>query len=1496
MALVAGLTVSALTACGSGDSEADGNEPPPPPVDLSPTPMLTLTVQTASTTGGNVRLSVAGDEVSTSANSEQIAVTVAPGTTVSVTAVPTAGRSFIYWSGDSCADAEASRCAFEVRRDNLLVTAHFAVVNRLSVSAQGPAAVRAEVDVDVYLLGDNPNRSMLALNDRSNDRSMEIEIEVPVGARVVLTPRAEPGGEFFGWRGETCELFPGACEFSFTRETDVSAMFDEVHTLSLRLSAQGTATGTVSVTGAPLGPVPARYAAGATLTVRRGSVLSVTASPARGSALAPWDACRPATNPCTLTMDQDRSVEARFVGARALSLNIVGNVPSSLGAVTVSGDFPNSPRRLETALGALAVAAGTVLTLQATPLAGSAFAGWQRSAQGCVGFALSCQLTLTDHVDLQARFAAVRRLRLVASARESGAGELTASGHFAASPHTVPSGSDATLSVPVGTEMRLQANALGRSVFFDWGSAADDPCADQPSECRFVASDHATITATFSGTDRVELSWDNPAPANGVGAVVVDGDFAGAPLRLSAESASARIVAPKNIGLSVALRADASAGSVFIGWADDSSVCPDATTNPCSMPVNADATWAIRSRFQRWRLLTVGVSGHHGGHGTLEVIGVGFPAVTETLRLEAGDQQALGQWRVVDGAAVTLQATPAAGSGFAHWNVVSDPGIGVMPVPALSVVVRDANSEAAAEFAALRDVTLTMAVDSNVPDSQGQSLGMSLWRRFGVDDAFAQIASLPDNGAFTLTRQVLSVYSLRLDAMNAGSSGDVPLRWEGGACSGTGEVQCVIPPAAEALHVTGTYSFLYAEPEEFTLTASAQGGSGTVFYEYSFVPVGRLALHQFEDSLSISPGMSDSVIFLEGNPDLFISRTGLILTVVPAPGYSFVRWGADATGELATCHNMGGACRIMGLLTRNAAITAVFEARRSATSVSTGAAGAAGAAGPRSEPWTLDIFGPGQVFVQGRPLQGGRRHALRMPAGETLRLRAEPDAGMVAAARGADGADAWEGWGAACSDAGSRRLCVLSLGAQAKAAWPQRRVSAHFAPFFALPERLVFGLRYDSSGDRLALLSAGALGALAPVATATLGAGAALVLPLAAHWDDWPVVYAMERCASPGDCAALLGGQRALSRADVRAAIRRFAPPDALWSGWGQPLALSGDGATLALSGRPQPGAEATGLRLYRRDATGWPAQRWATPPPAAPGAVSALALDATGATLAVGHAATEGAVVRLYRRVASRWHWMADVRGDVAGADGFAEALSLSADGDVLAVGASARSPGTVHVFRRATDGSAWTAWTRLAPTGPVGADARFGAALALSTAAGHVLVGAPGAGEAQLWRLADAPTLERRFAGEADAGFGRSVAIARAADGAAVIAIGAPDAGALHLYRARLGAAPTWRHWRLAPTGAGFGAAVSLSADAAMLAVGDPQGRCALGDAASGAVRMFAALVDAGRPAWRARRCLPAASAMPGARFGAALALSSDGQRLLVGAPSDDGGAYLH
>jgi len=295
-----------------------------------------------------------------------------------------------------------------------------------------------------------------------------------------------------------------------------------------------------------------------------------------------------------------------------------------------------------------------------------------------------------------------------------------------------------------------------------------------------------------------------------------------------------------------------------------------------------------------------------------------------------------------------------------------------------------------------------------------------------------------------------------------------------------------------------------------------------------------------------------------------------------------------------------------------------------------------------------------------------------------------------------------------------------------------------------------------------------------------------------------------------------------------------------------------------------------------------------------------AVALSADGTTLAVSafgeasnatgiggdqtnNSAAQAGAVYVLRRTGTTWAQEAYIKAsNTAAGDWFGRGIALSSDGSTLAVGApqedsnatgiggsqsnnSAGDSGAAYVFRRTGTTWAQEAYVKASNTGGLGA--RFGHALALSSDGTTLAVGAPG-------EQSDSNGIDGV---QAD--------------------VSASQAGAVYLFR-RTGAVWAQTNYvKASNSGAGdqFGWSVALSATGSVLAVGaryESSNATGIGGNASDDSALGAGAAYVYRrtgAAWAQEAYVKASNTDAQDDFGFALALSGDGNTLVVGAPGE-------
>jgi PKD repeat protein len=203
---------------------------------------------------------------------------------------------------------------------------------------------------------------------------------------VTLTATPDASSAFTGWSGDCSGT--GTCQIMMDQARAVTATFAR-NTVDLTVSKTGTGSGSVTSTPAGIG---CGYSCQASFG--SGTVVTLTATPDASSTFTGWSGDCSGTGTCQITMDQARGVTATF------ARNTVDLTVSKTG--TGSGAVTSTPAGIGCGNGCQAsFGTGTVVTLTATPDAGSVFAGWSGDCSGTG----TCQLTMSQARSVTATFA-----------------------------------------------------------------------------------------------------------------------------------------------------------------------------------------------------------------------------------------------------------------------------------------------------------------------------------------------------------------------------------------------------------------------------------------------------------------------------------------------------------------------------------------------------------------------------------------------------------------------------------------------------------------------------------------------------------------------------------------------------------------------------------------------------------------------------------------------------------------------------------------------------------------------------------------------------------------------------------------------------------------------------------------------------------------------------------------------------------------------------------
>lgn len=272
------------------------------------------------------------------------------GETVTLRATPAGGSVFKGWSGD-CLGTGA--CSVTMNRAQN-VKATFASPTTLFASVNGPGSVRSQ--------------------PQGIDCGADCWESYQINTSVTLSAVSLQGSNFVGWSG-ACSGTQKTCTVKMSQIREVTANF--FYYWPLLVARTGSGTGTVTGVGINCGTDCSEgHPDGVSMTLK--------AQAANGSTFSGWSGdCTGTGDKCTLLMNSSKAAVAQFDSGPTLSISKIG---SGSGTVSSTDNGINCGNFCSKAY-----SAGQRITLSATPMSGSTFAGWSGPCSGTG----SCTISLS---------------------------------------------------------------------------------------------------------------------------------------------------------------------------------------------------------------------------------------------------------------------------------------------------------------------------------------------------------------------------------------------------------------------------------------------------------------------------------------------------------------------------------------------------------------------------------------------------------------------------------------------------------------------------------------------------------------------------------------------------------------------------------------------------------------------------------------------------------------------------------------------------------------------------------------------------------------------------------------------------------------------------------------------------------------------------------------------------------------------------------------------
>jgi hypothetical protein len=531
-------------------------------------------------------------------------VLVVEGTQITLTAQPDNGSALSSWGGD-CNGNEPT-CTLTVDSDKT-VSPTWVIGETLTVDTSGSSGTGTVTSAPAWI-----------------DCGSTCSADFAMLSSVTLHAAADAGSAFTGWDSADIPFScpgTGDCTVSMDQARNVTATFTKTYTLTVQRAGSGGA-GTVnsSPSGIDCGVT-------CTYTFLDGTQVTLTAADGSNTTFDNWtgDTDCDTTNPCVVTMDQDRNITAHYDPVlRQLSVTKTGG--------TGTGTVTSNPTGIDCgSTCSFAFQLGSSITLHAVADGTSVFVGWTGDTDGGCLTTSDCTVTMDQARTVNAQFDLAQRSLTVHTAG-NGNGSVTSDDTGAIN---CPGACGANYAH--GTPVTLTAHLGANSTFTGW--SGDCSSSGTNTTCILTMNAAKDATATFA-----LVKHTLTASKNGNGTGVVSSN-------VGAINCGATCSDLYDHGTAIILTATPDANNVFAGWSGGGC----SGTGTCSVTLNVDTTvTATFTKVQHTLTAVINVTGGATGTVASNVGTINCPGTCAN--------------QYDHGTVVQLTATPTNGSTFAGWS------------------------------------------------------------------------------------------------------------------------------------------------------------------------------------------------------------------------------------------------------------------------------------------------------------------------------------------------------------------------------------------------------------------------------------------------------------------------------------------------------------------------------------------------------------------------------------------------------------------------------------------------------------------------------------------------------------------------------------------------------------------------------------------------------------------------------------------------------------